>query len=73
MQYDKQYSSSLDQPEQDKKDSKKNLQTVGIIVLGLGLLFFIDKYFSIKNLIEFWPFLLVLIGIILIWKARNDK
>ena len=72
MDYDKQYSTSLDQPKDMKEKSNRNLQTAGIIILGLGLLFIIDKYFSIKNLIEFWPFLLILIGFLLIWRSKKN-
>lgn len=49
----------------------------GLFFLSLGSLFFLDKYeyidFSFLNLSTFWPFILVIIGLIIIFRESKLK
>jgi hypothetical protein len=71
MEYDKQYSTSLDKPAGSDKGEKKVMKWLGIMLAVIGFLFLFEKFIPVYKLLTYWPFLLILIGGIFIWKAKS--
>jgi fatty acid desaturase len=43
----------------------------GLILIFLGIMFFLQNYFRIDVWNYFWPFLLILIGLLLVFKSSR--
>ena len=63
--------------EEDNYNNKKRNNnndtslTTGIILITLGVLFLVSKYFPSINFTDIWPFLLIVVGILIIYKGKN--
>ena len=45
-----------------------------IILIALGVLFLLDKYFSIWERIgDYWPVLLIMVGVLMLWKRTRAR
>lgn len=49
-----------------------NRKTIGIIFIGLGGFLFLRRFFNIFDFEFFWPFILVALGLYLIFKGKRD-
>lgn len=58
----------------DKKDhnNDNNSRSIGFIFIGLGVFLFLRRFFNIFDLRFFWPFVLVAVGLFLIFKGKRD-
>ncbi|OYT12155.1 MAG: hypothetical protein B6I18_01685 [Bacteroidetes bacterium 4572_112] len=45
--------------------------TTGIILITLGVLFLVSKYFPQINFADIWPFLLIVVGILIIYRGKK--
>jgi hypothetical protein len=43
----------------------------GVILIVLGILFLIEKYIPEVNFRDLWPFLLIAVGILIIWRGKR--
>jgi len=51
----------------DKKKKKSNSGlAVGIVLIFIGLLFLVDRLMPWYNITDFWPLLLVIVGVLMI-------
>jgi len=55
-------------PHKDKGDG--NI-IAGVILIVLGVLFLADRYFPEVNFKDLWPFLLIAVGVLIIWRGRK--
>ncbi|MFZ6015012.1 MAG: hypothetical protein ACOYUZ_01510 [Patescibacteria group bacterium] len=71
MEYDKQYQTSLDKPKDAGAGERKAMKWFGIILAAIGFVFILERFVSVFEILRWWPFLLIVIGGILIWKAKQ--
>ncbi len=71
MDYNKQYKTSLDKPEDSDKGEKKAIKWLGITLVVIGFLFFFERFMPVLKIFYYWPFLLIVVGGIFIWKSTN--
>jgi len=45
--------------------------TTGIILITLGVLFLVSKYFPQIHFADIWPFLLIVVGILIIYRGSK--
>lgn len=57
------------------RDRRGNDSTVitGVIMITLGILFLVDKYFPEIDFGDLWPFILIVVGILIIFRGRSNK
>lgn len=57
------------------RERKGNDSTIitGVIMITLGILFLVDRYFPEIDFGDLWPFILIVIGILIIVRGRNNK
>lgn len=53
--------------------SKKGAFTGGIILLGIGLIFFLSNLNIIPDIGDSWPLFLIVIGIAMLYGAYRDR
>ncbi len=61
--------------EEHNNNSKRNNDTsltTGIILISLGVLFLVSKYFPSINFADIWPFLLIVVGILIIYRGKSN-
>ena len=54
--------------DKEKKDDGNLIGGIALVVLGV--FFAVDQYIDI-DFRDIWPYLLIIIGIVLIWKSRR--
>ena len=47
--------------------------TVGIVLIILGIVLIIDRHFPEISFKDLWPYILIIIGGIMIFRSRKDK
>ena len=57
-----------------KKTNKGNDSSVitGVIMITLGILFLVDRYFPEIDFGDLWPFILIVVGVLIIVRGRNN-
>jgi hypothetical protein len=73
MEYDKQYSTSLDKPKGSDQGEKKGMKWFGITLAVIGFLFFFERFFPVLKLFYYWPLVLIVVGGIFIWKSKKGS
>jgi len=58
-------------PKQNKNSNDSSLIT-GVIMVTLGVLFLVDRYFPEIDFGDLWPFILIVVGILIIVRGRNN-
>ncbi|GAB4245951.1 MAG: hypothetical protein Kow00129_06090 [Thermoleophilia bacterium] len=53
-------------PSAGAEETTKARRTVGIILIVLGIWFFLDQFFNLVVWAEMWPLLLIIIGLLLL-------
>jgi|GEM_PF-3314780 len=61
-------SPSTETPAETEEDHDKPRRTAGIILIVLGAWFFLDQFFDFWNWGELWPVLLILLGLLLLFR-----
>lgn len=58
-----------------KRERKANDSTIitGVIMITLGVLFLVDRYFPEVDFGDLWPFILIVVGILIIVRGRNNN
>ena len=61
--------------ENKPNQNSSNQLIVGIILIGMGILFLLDNFsfFSVRKLMYYWPLILILIGVIKIVHQPNSE
>ncbi len=54
-----------------KKEKGDSSVVAGVILIVLGVLFLVDRYFPQIDFKDLWPFLLIAVGILIIWRGRK--
>ncbi len=44
----------------------------GVIMITLGVLFLADRYFPEIDFGDLWPFILIVVGVLIIFRGRNN-
>lgn len=57
----------------DRIDGDRTRQWFGIILLLLGLIFFFNLFTPLVFLIPFWPIILILVGLWIIFSHRSER
>lgn len=57
------------------KGNKGNDSTIitGVIMITLGILFLVDRYFPEIDFGDLWPFILIVVGVLIIIRGRNQR
>ena len=57
-----------------KKQNRGNDSSLitGVIMVTLGVLFLVDRYFPEIDFGDLWPFILIVVGILIIVRGRNN-
>ncbi len=55
----------------NRKGSDSTIIT-GVIMITLGILFLVDRYFPEIDFGDLWPFILIVVGILIIFRGRNQ-
>ncbi|MCK5846412.1 MAG: hypothetical protein KAG84_03165 [Bacteroidales bacterium] len=61
--------------EDKNNNSRRNNDTsltTGIILITLGVLFLLSKYFPSIHFADIWPFLLIVVGVLIIYKGKSN-
>ncbi len=58
----------VEEPAETEEDHDRPRRTVGIILIALGAWFFLDQFFDFWNWGELWPVLLILLGLLLLFR-----
>jgi len=58
-----------------KKQNRGNDSSLitGVIMVTLGVLFLVDRYFPEIDFGDLWPFILIVVGILIIVRGRNNQ
>ena len=49
-------------------DSRRNKKFGAILLIGIGLIFLLDNFFPGFDLGKFWPLILIVIGLGMLWR-----
>ena len=60
-------------PQQNKNRSNDTSLTTGIILITLGILFLVDKYFPSIDFRDLWPFILIVVGALFVYKSKKGN
>jgi len=57
-----------------KKQNRGNDSSIitGVIMVTLGILFLVDRYFPEIDFGDLWPFILIVVGVLIIVRGRNN-
>jgi len=58
-------------PEKKNRGNDSSLIT-GVIMVTLGVLFLVDRYFPEIDFSDLWPFILIVVGVLIIVRGRNN-
>jgi len=57
---------------ENKKDKGEGSVVAGVILIVLGILFLVDRYFPQVDFRDLWPFLLIAVGILILWRGKRQ-
>ena len=52
-------------------EHRKRAKLGGIILVVLGSLFFLDRWFPVFSMSRMWPLILIIIGLAILWKGER--
>lgn len=58
-----------------KRQRRSNDSTLitGVIMITLGILFLVDRYFPQIDFGDLWPFILIVVGVLIIVRGNSNK
>ncbi len=58
-----------------KRQRRSNDSTLitGVIMITLGVLFLVDRYFPQIDFGDLWPFILIVVGVLIIVRGNSNK
>ncbi len=59
---------------EDQKSKEKGDGSIvaGVILIVLGILFLVDRYIPEIDFRDLWPFLLIAVGALIIWRGKRN-
>lgn len=69
------YKAEEDEPESEKKnkEQQKRKRILGLILVGLGVFFILDNIIPSFYIRKFWPIVLIVLGVALIYREVKEK
>lgn len=61
------------QPRKNNNRNNDSSLTTGIILITLGVLFLISRYFPAIDFRDLWPFILIVVGILIIYRGKQNN
>ena len=58
-------------PPEPQISRKSGSITGGVVLIAIGILFLLDKFIPEFSFGDFWPLILIAIGVGIIWNARR--
>ncbi|MHB8124127.1 MAG: PspC domain-containing protein [Desulfitobacteriaceae bacterium] len=52
-------------------EHRKRAKLGGIILIVLGCLFFLDRWFPVFSMSKMWPLILIIIGLAILWRGER--
>ena len=62
-----------EKPPRVPKEKGDSSLIAGVILIVLGVLFLVDRYFPQIDFRDLWPFLLIAVGILIIWRGQRNS
>jgi uncharacterized membrane protein HdeD (DUF308 family) len=59
-------------PPPNRKEKGDSSVVAGVMLIILGVLFLVDRYFPQIDFKDLWPFLLIAVGVLIIWRGRRN-
>ena len=63
----------VNKPSGKQGRSNDNTLITGVIMITLGVLFLIDKYFPAIDFGDLWPFILIVVGVLIIVRGGGNR
>ena len=67
------YKASAREPEEEKKSKEQRKRILGLILVALGIFFIIDNWIPGFYWRRFWPVILIVLGVVLIYREVRGK
>ncbi|HMA60674.1 MAG TPA: PspC domain-containing protein [Halanaerobiales bacterium] len=67
------YKASAQEPEEEKKSKEQRKRILGLILVALGIFFIIDNWIPGFYWRRFWPVILIVLGVVLIYREVRGK
>jgi len=67
------YRASAQEPEEEKKSKEQRKRILGLILVALGIFFIIDNWIPGFYWRRFWPVILIVLGVVLIYREVRGK
>ena len=67
------YKASAQEPEEEKKSKEQRKRILGLILVALGIFFIIDNWIPGFYWRRFWPVILIILGVVLIYREVRGK
>jgi len=67
------YKASAQEPEEEKKSKEQRKRILGLILVALGIFFIIDNWLPGFYWRRFWPVILIVLGVVLIYREVRGK
>ncbi|MGA9117743.1 MAG: DUF5668 domain-containing protein [Bacteroidota bacterium] len=64
------YSTPSDQTSRVERDRRRGRATGGIILIVMGGLFLLRNLYPWFRFQDYWPVILIVLGVILVWRSR---
>jgi hypothetical protein len=56
-----------------RRRSNENNVITGVVMITLGVLFLIDRYFPDIHFGDLWPFILIVVGILILFRGTRKS
>lgn len=67
------YQASKDEPEEEKKNKEQRKRILGLILVALGIFFILDNWIPGFYWRRFWPVILIVLGVVLIYREVKER
>ena len=67
------YKASSEEPKEEKKSKEQRKRVLGLILVALGIFFIIDNWIPGFYWRRFWPVILIVLGVVLIYREVKDR
>lgn len=67
------YKAKEETPEEEKKSKEQRKRILGLILVGLGIFFILDSWIPGFYWRRFWPVVLIILGVVLIYREVRER
>jgi len=67
------YQASTEEPEEEKKNKEQRKRILGLILVALGIFFILDNWIPGFYWRRFWPVILIVLGVVLIYREVKER